>query len=249
MSTLAVFFLLAEMLVVSAAEKPPATASAQQALEQLLPSSAFRLGMPLDELEEVISSRFSNWERAERKRALNNRKDIKLSPEARSTYVQSVVIVGNDKAADRAFKYDFKLTSPLSGARVYSIVFGIKTTTKLISREDWASALQARWGDEHGWFRSDTRLRATYFFDPEWVPIEDRGDKCIALHPFIFRLDEQNVDQVAAASKLLETTGCWFKRDNTLLIKDGAAVQSTFFTVDLKRLVDDVLKRVSFGVR
>ncbi len=45
--------------------------------------------MPLDELEEVINSRFSNWERAERRRALNNRKDISLSPEARSTYMCS----------------------------------------------------------------------------------------------------------------------------------------------------------------
>jgi|UPI000831B322 hypothetical protein len=252
-SVLSTFALVLSTLLVapaaaSAAETPPATA--QQALEQLLPSSVFRPGMSLEELEEVIAARFSDWQREDRTRALNNRKDIELSPEARSSYLHKVVIAGADKVAGRSFQYDFALTSPLSGARVYSIVHTVEAAkSELIARNDWDRALRARWGDEHGWLRTDTRLRATYFFDARWLPVENRGEKCIAIYPALVRLDEKTVDQVAATSQLLQTTGCSFSRDSFLTLRDGVAARSTFYTIDFRLQVDDVSKRVSFGLR
>jgi hypothetical protein len=234
----------------SVASEPLDTPPRQQAFEQLLPSSEFRLGMPLPELEEIIKSRYPDWERSDRERALNNRKDIPLSPEAQSPYLQTISISHEEKAQNLRLSYNFALTSPLTGGRIYSIVYGVEAkTSDLISINDWANELHSRWGNEHGGIRSEARARATYFFDAEWRLVENAGNKCTAIYPALYRLDEKSMDQVTAASNLLEATGCTFSRDSMLAIKDGAAVQSTFYTIDFRLQVNDVLRRVAFGNR
>ncbi|PAP96077.1 hypothetical protein CIT31_07865 [Mesorhizobium wenxiniae] len=95
--------------------------------------------MHVEELEDAIRSRYSDWERSERKRPLNNRKGITLSPEAQSAYLQTISISHEDEAQKLTFKYNFVLTSPLTGSRIYSIVYRVEAdTSALISVGDWA---------------------------------------------------------------------------------------------------------------
>lgn len=250
LSAFVLFWLLPELPAASELEKPSNMPPTQHVFERLLPSSALHVGMHVDELEEAIRSRYSDWERSERKRPLNNRKGISLSPEAQSAYLQTISISHEDEAQKLTFKYNFVLTSPLTGSRIYSIVYRVEAdTSALISVGDWANALHSRWGNEHGGIRSDARARATYFFDAEWRLIEDAGNKCAPIYPAFYRLDEKTIDEVTAVSKVLDATGCAFSRDSALAIKEGAAVQSIFYTVDFRLQVNDVLKRVAFGLQ
>ncbi|MER8403770.1 hypothetical protein [Mesorhizobium sp. M0185] len=250
MPAFVLFCLLSEMSAASEFEKPSSTLPAQQAIERLLPNSVLRVGMPRQELEEVIRSRYPDWERSEKKRALNNRKDMSLSLEARSAYLQTISISHEEKEQNLIFRYRFALTSPLTGSHVYSIVYGVESnTSNLISIDDWANGLHSRWGDEHGGTRSDAKARATYFFDTEWRLVENAGNKCAPIYPALYRLDEKTVGAIAAVSSLLDATGCTFSRDSILEIKEGAVVQSTFYTVDFRLQVNDVLKRVAFGLQ
>ncbi|TIX38432.1 MAG: hypothetical protein E5V36_21780 [Mesorhizobium sp.] len=181
---------------------------------------------------------------------LNNRKDMSLSPEARSAYLQTISIYREDKEQNLILRYRFALTSPLTESYVYSIVYRVEAnTSNLISIDDWANGLHSRWGDEHGGTRSDAKARATYFFDAEWRVVENAGNKCAPIYPAFYRLDEKTIGEVAAVSSLLDATGCTFSRDSILKIKEGAVVQSTFYTVDFRLQVNDVLKRVAFGLQ
>lgn len=220
------------------------------AFERLLPSSAFSLGMSAPELERVIASRYPDWKRSDRQRALNNRKDVTLTPAARSPYLQTISISYEDKKLGLMRKYDFGLTSPLSGSRVHSIVYVVQSNIgQLISVEDWKEGLHSRWGGEQGGMRSETRARATYFLNADWQLVENGGEKCAPVYHALVRLDEKPIEAAVDASHLIKTTGCAFSRDDFVRVANGAIAKSTFYTIDLQRGVDDVAKRVIFGIR
>jgi ketosteroid isomerase-like protein len=210
----------------------------------------FSLGVSVPELEKLIVSRYPDWTRSDQKRALNNRKDVALTPSAQSPYLQAISISYEDKTLGITRTYDFGLTSPLSGSRVHSIVYVVQANIgNLLAIEDWTGELHSRWGAEHGGMRSKTRARATYFFDAEWRLVENAGDKCAPVYPALYRLDEKPIANVMAAADLLKETGCAFSRDNFVRVRDGIVVKSTFYTVDLQLGVDDVARPVVFGVR
>lgn len=221
----------------------------QRAIERLMPSSSFSLGMSVDDLEPLIGSLFQDWTRAERKRAFNNRKDVELSAEAQSEYLQTVSISHEAKDRGVTIGYNFALTSPLSGSRVYSIVYSVETKgSGIIAIDDWISGLRQRWGEPYGGL-SDSRARATYFFNKDGRSAERAGDPCPPIHPAFFRLDEKTPEQVAVVSTLVNSTQCAQTRDSILAIKNGVVLRSTFFVVDFGLQVNDVLKRVAFGIR
>ncbi|RJT39768.1 hypothetical protein D3227_13265 [Mesorhizobium waimense] len=230
--------------------KRPDIGATPDAFERLLPSSVFSLGMSAPELERVVASRYPDWKRSDRQRAMNNRKDVTLTPAARSPYLQTISISFEDKNLGLMRKYDFGLTSPLSGSRVYSIVYVVQSHIgQLISVGDWKDGLHSRWGGEQGGMQSETRARATYFLNAEWQLVENGGEKCAPIYPALVRLDEKPLEAVVDASNLIKTTGCAFSRDNFVGVANGAITKSTFYTVDLQRTVADVAKRVIFGIR
>jgi hypothetical protein len=101
-----------------------------QSKTQPLPSSEFRLGMSLAELERTIKSNYPVWERLDTKRALNNRKDVPLPPDAKAEYLQSISMAKNTQNA--ILKHKFLLRSPLtSSGSVYSIVMSSKQRTRV----------------------------------------------------------------------------------------------------------------------
>lgn len=223
--------------------------SPQALIGQLLPSSEFRVGMTREELEGKIESRYRDWERSEVQRSLNNRKDVEISSEGRSNYLQRISISRKENDQGPTLRYDFALTSPLSGARVYSIVYAVAlNASSIISVGDWAEGLRRKWGEPYGRL-SDSRARATYFFNQSGDVIGKDGDPCLPIYPALYRLDEKSVEQVVSVAGVVTSTGCSFTRDSMLAIKNRAVVQSTFYTADIGLQVRDVLKRVAFGIR
>jgi hypothetical protein len=219
-------------------------------LEQLVPDPAFRLGMSVDELEKVIQASYPGWKRLERKRALNNRKDPSLPAGAKAPYLQTISILHVDSMQGIGVKYDFVLTSPLSGSRIYSILHSVEAldpAVGLTSITRWATDLQSKWGDRHSGVRTATRERATYFFDDKDVLLDNGAEKCEWTYSAFYRLDEQSIEQVTSVVNLVNSTGCTYVRDNFVgVTEDDIITNSFFYHIDSQRQAADVLKRVAF---
>ncbi|MCO5152586.1 MULTISPECIES: hypothetical protein [unclassified Shinella] len=247
---LAALNILVGIAYASRESRAPEIVAAPDALEHLLPSSNFSLGMSVQELEEVLAAHYPDWVRSERMRAVNNRKDVSLAPAARSSYLQTIYIYLEDKHLRLYRRYTFVLTSPLSDSRVYSIVYVVQSSAEpLITIEDWKDGLRSRWDGAHGGKQTNDEARATYFFDANWQLVENGGEKCAPIYPTLFRLDEKPLEIVVDASDLVDSTSCARSRDSRVAMTNGAIAKSTFYTVDHRRSVDDIAKRVVFGVR
>lgn len=253
-AVLAVLVFLASFLQAFSSSRTPdftEAGSQELGLADLMPSSLFAFGMSVGELEKVIQSRYPTWARSERKRATNNRNDPSLSAKAKTPYLQTLSISHESSAQGIRQSYSFALTSPLSGNRVYSIVYKVEAldgVRGLVPVNTWAAGLFSRWGEKHGGARSETRARATYFFDLDHELIKEGGKICDQIYPSFHRLDEKTIDEVNKLADLVVSTGCAYAKDNIVSLVDALLISSSiFYSVDFASQAADVQRRVVFG--
>ena len=104
----------------SLAAAPSTSVAEDQSLTpaDFVPSSVFKLGMPLAELETLLSRDFQGWERSEATRSLNNRKDPKLLTFAKAPYLQRIHITRVDQQQGIRRTYSLTWKSPLRGSHL-----------------------------------------------------------------------------------------------------------------------------------
>lgn len=218
----------------------------------LLPSSVFKLGMPIGELEALLARDFKGWERSETTRSLNNRNDPILPDFAKAPYLQTIQITHLDEREGVRRTYSLALDSPLSGSRLYSVVFELEAlgpSNDLGSVITVAPYLYAMWGNAHRGSHKRDRARFTYLFDRQGQLVRDNGASCAPLFTAMVRLDEKTPDEVMKVLAMIDSSGCGSSKDLHLRLRDdgNTITGSRFYNSDVTNNPRDVLKRVRYG--
>ncbi|MBD9559270.1 hypothetical protein [Ensifer sp. ENS03] len=233
---------------------PTNAVSGEQTLTpaDLVPSPVFKLGMPIEELETLLARDFKDWERSETTRSLNNRKDPKLPAYAKAPYLQRIHITRLDQQQGFRRTYSLTLNSPLSGSRLYSVVYNVEALrpfNDLGSLSAVAQYLSAMWGSAHSGSHKGEFARLSYLFDRQGELVRDGDASCAPLYPALVRLDEKTPDEVERVIAMIDATNCGGNKSvHFRLQADGdTIVETTFFNTILAVNPRDVLKRVRYG--
>lgn len=254
-------FIAAALAVVAISLQPGSPAAAPSSMiadrqsvtpADLVPSSVFKLGMPIGELEALLARDFRGWKRSETTRSLNNRKDPKLPTFAKAPYLQTIHITHVDEREGVRRSYSLALASPLSGSRLYSVVLELEAlgpSNDLGSVITVAPYLYGMWGDAHRGSHKRDRARFTYLFDWQGQLVRDNGASCAPLFPAMVRLDEKTPDEVIQVLAMVDSSGCGGSKDLHLRLRDDGTtiIGSRFYNSDVTINPRDVLKRVRYG--
>ncbi|MGF6255842.1 hypothetical protein [Ensifer sp. LBL] len=238
----------------SPAAAPSNAASVERPLmpADLVPSSVFKLGMSIDELEALLARDFKGWERSDTTRSLNNRKDPKLPAYAKAPYLQRIHITQFDQQQGLRRTYSLTLNSPLSGSHLYSVVYNVEALQpfdNLGSLSAVAQYLSVTWGSAHRASHKGEFALLSYLFDRQGELVRDGGASCVPLYPALVRLDEKTPDEVEKVIAMIDATNCGGNKSvHFRLQADGdTIVETTFFNTILSVNPRDVLKRVRYG--
>ena len=189
----------------------------QAALQKLVPDASFTPGMAVADLERVLNSKYNDWRRSDKERTTNNRKDSKLSADAKDPYLQRISIGWEDHATGVRQRYALALTSSLGSPAVYSVAYEVtfgQQPDGLIPLQAWLEAFDIAWGQPHGGKVSKERTRVTYFFDSSGRLIDRGGDVCGPLFEMFVRLDERTPSEVKKVIDFLEGSKCTYAVDS-----------------------------------
>ncbi|MBD9496030.1 MULTISPECIES: hypothetical protein [unclassified Ensifer] len=167
--------------------------------------------MPIEELEALLARDFKGWKRSETTRRLNNRKDPKLPASAKAPYLQRIHITRPDQQQGLRRTYSLTLNSPLSGSRLYSVVYNVEALrpfNDLGSLSAVVQYLSAMWGSAHRGSHKGEFARLSYLFDRQGELVRDGGASCAPLYPTLVRLDEKTPDEVERVIAMIDSTNC-----------------------------------------
>ncbi|HXV30150.1 MAG TPA: hypothetical protein VD840_07455, partial [Sinorhizobium sp.] len=118
MKTLATCLFLLFATLSHAAPKIVSADPKDSVAQRFLTSSDFEAGMTLAEVEAIISSKYADWEKTEKREAVNLKQTAPSATYAASIELKSPRRSGQSPLSD---VYRLAFTSPLSGSTLYGI--------------------------------------------------------------------------------------------------------------------------------
>jgi len=214
----------------------------------------FVLGLRPAEIEEIIGERYSGWDlRREDDVGINLRTDIVVPDVRKGTFVNAIML--GDHSENRLFNrtYGFGITSPLSGGEVYKINFDITSRnygSAIASLPDWTNRQFSRRGMEANVLIHGGEFTLEYFYngDGQALPVSSFRE-CYRATFGTLTLYRHPPADVKAAIKAIERTDCVYRVFATAYLDThGQVYRSNIFVIDYRRMTNDALKRVQYGV-
>ncbi len=213
----------------------------------------FMLGLAPADIDDIVGERYSGWTLTRGEIGINMRRDTTVPESSNGTFLNRMLLA--DRNSQRLFNrnYSFSLTSPLSGGEVYAIQFDITSRnfgSAIVSLSDWTSRQTSRLGTDVGIFAQNGEFTLEYFYDGDGRPLPHSAfSECHRATAGAHSLYSHPPEEVKTMIKAIKRTRCVYRINITAdLDAHGQVYQSRLFIMDYRRLTDDNLKRVQYGM-
>jgi hypothetical protein len=214
----------------------------------------FVLGLRPAEIDEIIAERYSGWDlRRDHDVGINLRTDIVVPDVRRGTFLNDIML--GDHSENRLFNrtYVFGITSPLSGGEVYKINFDITSRnygSAIASLPDWTNRQFSRRGMEADVLIHGGEFTLDYFYNGDGQALPTSSfPECHRATFGALTLYKHPPAEVKAAIKAIKRTGCVYRVFATAYLDaHGQVYRSNILVIDYRRMTNDALKRVEYGV-
>lgn len=253
MKTLATCLFLLFVTLSHAAPKIVSADPNDSVAQRFLTSSDFEAGMTLAEVEAIISSKYADWERTEKREGVNLKQAASSATYAASIELKSPRRNGQSSPLSDVYRLSF--TSPLSGSTLYGITRDV-TFSHLpkdrIAARKWMDTLGTYWGEPYAVAGPDRdKVVSVAFFFNDTGTATARGDYfCTTMFPKMRDIAQNAAGNIKAILAEIDSEGCHFLVEGRAVLgHDDLIVRTLSRRTDIHAYANDMKARMSRGNR